>query len=190
MCSRPRRCSNLVERFGQRQRLKHSPDQKELRAEACGNPPEGMTGKGRTRREARLELLCLLGVIKCESVEVARAANLELCACLPACYPGRNLLDARRCEHRKSVHRNRNTEVYDAPEASFRRAMSMNCLMSRISLGYTAWCQHHAYEGGRRRRDVPWRADGLARRRRRLCPQLPLWRWKWIKWLNLISQAA
>ena len=50
----------------------------------------------RTGREARLEFLCFLGVIECKGVQIARAANLELCARLPACYPGRDLLDARR----------------------------------------------------------------------------------------------
>lgn len=52
--------------------------------------------KRRTRREARLQLLCFLRVIESEGVQVARAANLELCASLPAGYSRRNLLDACR----------------------------------------------------------------------------------------------
>ena len=51
----------------------------------------------RTRRKRLLELLCLLGVVKSQGVEVTRAANLELCLDLAASYPGGNLLDACLC---------------------------------------------------------------------------------------------
>lgn len=107
-----------------------------------------LTNETRTWRQALTELLSLLGVVEREGVEVARAPDLELGLELRARDTRGDLLYPRLCRQQTQALRWHATQSQAtvsvlftvdkeryAPVASLRVAISMNSLMSRISLG-------------------------------------------------------
>ena len=96
----------------------------------------GIFGQRRTRGKGLLQLLGLVLVLEDEGVEVALAADLELDLLR------RGLLDAHSCKLTSSVNQysrlGSGRISFNAQEASLRRQISMNCLMSRTWEGILA----------------------------------------------------
>lgn len=95
----------------------------------------------RTWGQALLELFSLLWVVHGKSVQVSWTPHFEFSLDLPSCWFCGNFFDTglwidntKISAREVSVVSNHNNSI-NAREASFRRAISMNCLISLISLG-------------------------------------------------------